>query len=307
MAIYRQIYSSFWSDLKIEEDFTPEDKLFYLFLLTNPHTNASGCYQIGKKQMSKSTGYSEETVANLIYRMDKVHQVIKYCADTKEILLLNWHKHNWTKSSDFLRRVEKELSDIKHEPFRNYVIKNLEATGYEVTASFDDEEDPLVDPLVDGLVSAEVDGGETTVSVSVDNNNINNNYINNINTNNSTTEESDTKKKITKKKVYIEDFEKFWGAYPRKEGKGYAFECFKKARKESNVDVETMIEAVNLYKQTEQWQEQNGKYIPQPSTWLNQKRWEDSPQVKNNNGNESDADNKWARAAKAVRERSGLL
>ena len=69
-----------------------------------------------------------------------------------------------------------------------------------------------------------------------------------------------------------------------------------------------MIEAINLYKQTEQWQEQNGKYIPQPSTWLNQKRWEDSPKVKGDKGNsENGGTSKWDRAAERVRERSGLL
>ena len=39
MATYRQIYISFWSDTKVCDDFTPEDKYFYIYLLTNPHTN----------------------------------------------------------------------------------------------------------------------------------------------------------------------------------------------------------------------------------------------------------------------------
>ena len=28
-------------------------------------------------------------------------------------------------------------------------------------------------------------------------------------------------------------------------------------------------------KELDDWKKQNGKYIPYPSTWLNQKRWED--------------------------------
>ena len=52
MALYRTIQISFWTDTKIVDDFTPEDKYFYLYLFTNPHTNLSGCYEISKNQMS---------------------------------------------------------------------------------------------------------------------------------------------------------------------------------------------------------------------------------------------------------------
>ena len=38
MAIYRNVQLSFWTDNKVEDDFTPEDKYFYLYLLTNPQT-----------------------------------------------------------------------------------------------------------------------------------------------------------------------------------------------------------------------------------------------------------------------------
>ena len=62
----------------MDEDFTPEDKYFYLYLLTNPHTNICGCYEIGFKQMAKDTGYNEETVRRLINRLETVHDVIRY-------------------------------------------------------------------------------------------------------------------------------------------------------------------------------------------------------------------------------------
>ena len=62
MAIYRSIRMTFWTDTKIAEDFTPEDRYFYLYLMTNPHTNLPGCYEISIKQMSKDLGYEVETV-----------------------------------------------------------------------------------------------------------------------------------------------------------------------------------------------------------------------------------------------------
>src|SRR5699024_1005687 len=36
---------------------------------------------------------------------------------TKEIILLNWAKHNWNNSPKIVSRVEKELEDVKHIPF----------------------------------------------------------------------------------------------------------------------------------------------------------------------------------------------
>ena len=46
MAIYRNVSMSFWTDSKVADDFTAEDRYFYLYLFTNPHTNLCGCYEI---------------------------------------------------------------------------------------------------------------------------------------------------------------------------------------------------------------------------------------------------------------------
>ena len=66
MAVFRTISNSFWTDSKVDDTFTPEDKDFYLYLLTNPHTNICGCYEISNKQMSRETGYNEDTIKRLI-------------------------------------------------------------------------------------------------------------------------------------------------------------------------------------------------------------------------------------------------
>ena len=45
MAIFRNVNMSFWTDTKIADDFTPEDKYFMLYALTNQYTNIIGCYE----------------------------------------------------------------------------------------------------------------------------------------------------------------------------------------------------------------------------------------------------------------------
>ena len=37
MAIFRKINTNFWTDEKVIDDFTPEDKFFMLYLMTNPY------------------------------------------------------------------------------------------------------------------------------------------------------------------------------------------------------------------------------------------------------------------------------
>lgn len=66
-------------------------------------------------------------------------------------------------------------------------------------------------------------------------------------------------------------FDRFWAEYPKKVGKGQAQKAFSKI----SVPVETLIEAVQRQKNSVQWQKDGGQYIPNPATWLNQKRWED--------------------------------
>lgn len=125
MAIYRNLHISFWTDSKVEDDFTPEDKYFYAYLLTNPQTNICGCYEVSFNQMSHHTGYTKDTISRLISRFENVHGVIRYCAETKEVLILNWHKYNWSKSEKTLTGVENVAKHIKSDDFRRYVMDTV--------------------------------------------------------------------------------------------------------------------------------------------------------------------------------------
>ena len=130
MAIYRQVYMTFWTDPKVVSDFTPEDRYFYLYLITNNHTNICGCYEVGIKQMAWETGYNEDTVSRLLSRMADVHNVIRYSKETREVLLLNWHKYNWSKSPKLTKAVQGEVEEIKDRGFKEYVLSLL--NGYPI-------------------------------------------------------------------------------------------------------------------------------------------------------------------------------
>jgi len=77
--------------------------------------------------------------------------------------------------------------------------------------------------------------------------------------------------------TYSSDFLTFWDAYPNRKGKGAAYKSFQSAKKNGNLA--DMLEAIKRQSKSEQWKKNNGQYIPHPSTWLNQKRWEDDVDV----------------------------
>ncbi|KKN66924.1 hypothetical protein LCGC14_0466990 [marine sediment metagenome] len=70
-------------------------------------------------------------------------------------------------------------------------------------------------------------------------------------------------------------FSTFWDLYPRKVGKPAALKAYRGMR--SGMRLALVLAGLKRWMQTEQWQKEDGKFIPYPATFLNQRRWEDEP------------------------------
>lgn len=71
----------------------------------------------------------------------------------------------------------------------------------------------------------------------------------------------------------IKDFDRFWEAYPKKEGKGQAEKAWSKASKSKDFPkIDFILSAIDRYKQTDKVQK---GFIKNPSTWINGKCWLD--------------------------------
>lgn len=79
-------------------------------------------------------------------------------------------------------------------------------------------------------------------------------------------------------------FEAFWKAYPKKVGKKDARKAFRRV----DAPLESLLSAIERQKCADQWKRDGGRFIPNPSTWLNQGRWEDELTVAGDGG-EDDA------------------
>ena len=110
---FRLVYTEFWQDPKVMEEMTPEDKYFYLYLLTNPCTNMIGVYRIVKKQMAFDLGYSIESINSLMDRFINYHKLIKYNENTKELCIVHYGKYNLNRGGKpMLDCIKKDLSKI---------------------------------------------------------------------------------------------------------------------------------------------------------------------------------------------------
>lgn len=88
-----------------------------------------------------------------------------------------------------------------------------------------------------------------------------------------------SKVKLSKDKIISNDyFDIFWNEYPKKVGKYKTKQSFNKLKPNNNL-LKVILESIKKFKQTKEWQSDNGQFIPYPATWLNQKRWEDEIEI----------------------------
>lgn len=96
-----------------------------------------------------------------------------------------------------------------------------------------------------------------------------------LNTNKLNTKELNTN---NKKETYKEKFETFYKAYPRKVGKANVEKWFNKNKPNEEL-FNLMMKKLEIFKKSPDWFKDNGQFIPYPTTWLNQKRWEDELEI----------------------------
>lgn len=127
MAKFRQIQTDFWSNPYVQEEMTPEDKFFYLYLMTNEKSTQIGIYKITKKQIAFDMGYSIESVGNLLKRFMEQHKLIKYDSETREIILLEWSKTSLNKGGKpFEDLILSELKEVKQKEFIEIIYHQCE-------------------------------------------------------------------------------------------------------------------------------------------------------------------------------------
>lgn len=73
------------------------------------------------------------------------------------------------------------------------------------------------------------------------------------------------------------NFDYFWSLYPNKVGKPKAKQSYLKAVRSHSFEI--ILAGLKRHLTCNQWTKDNGQFIPHPTTWLNQERFNDTPMV----------------------------
>ena len=124
--IKRVVSTSLWEDEKVVNLFSPEDKYFLLYLLTNPHTTQLGIYRLVPKQAAFELGYSEDTVRVLLDRFQNKYDMICFSEETSEVAIKNFLSHSIVKGGKpVMDCLLKEESQVKDKSLLLYIYNSI--------------------------------------------------------------------------------------------------------------------------------------------------------------------------------------
>lgn len=252
MEVFTKVERGYWQDEFILE-LTPEQKFFYLYLMTNNKVNTLGAYVFPLTMSTVELGYNKETVLKLLDHFAQVGKII-WDETTKEVFLLNWPKRNWNKKTATLRALKKDIGALKSPVLRETVAL-----------------------LFNDFYSEKAQEQSGTIG--------NNEEQKGTNGNNEDIldgRKENREKRIENREKEKEDagtvfdaaaaFEIFYQAYPNKKNVKTARTRWEKMKVTPELFA-AIMEGLERAKNSQEWGKDGGAYIPHPATWLNGEGW----------------------------------
>lgn len=241
MANYRYIKAAVWDDEWVANLSDAAFRLF-MYCITNESTRLSGFYQKPLRQIAAAIGKEEKQVAALFGNIaGKVEYIDGW------VCIKNYPRHqNATNSPKAQALIEKDMAEVPDRIFS------------EAQQRFNNQTLTLTETLTSPIHRVSIpygtaknkgkSGGDSTGD--------------NVGTSSS---------------PYSEAFESAWSAYPRKTAKGDAWKAWEKLKPNDQL-LAIIITKISAYKTTDQWKKDRGQFIPHFSTFLNQRRFDDTPE-----------------------------
>ena len=129
------------------QELTPEQRYFYLFLLTNDKTKQCGIYEITKRQICYDTGYNIDTVSKLLQYFISSDK-IRYNPETNELAIKNWRKYNESSSPKVQSCINQELSTIKDKTLIEYLY-SIDTQSQKNKNKIQEKEEDKIDSVFD--------------------------------------------------------------------------------------------------------------------------------------------------------------
>lgn len=251
MARIRTIKPEFWASEQVMECSTSARLLFVgMWNFCDDGGNHPASFKTLKAEVFPGDDITADAVQSMVGELIENGLVVEYEAAGKQYL----HVTGW-----FHQKIDKPT--IKHPAYKEPEIRqSISDVSTDVQSPFDDHSTTTRRPLDD---SSPPEGkgreGSKPSSSSAD----------------LFTAKTESASPVGSAGCAAKGFAEFWAAYPKKVGKGDAERKWK-TQKPPLADVLT---AVKRQSGSEQWRKEGGQFIPNPATWLHQRRWEDEPSV----------------------------
>ena len=113
------IDSDIWCDT---EDLSDDEKIIYLYLLTNDQRNIAGYYKLNIRHMAFDLGITEARLMKTLVREQKYWI---YDKETSQVLIPKFTKYNIVKSKQQIAAMNAELSKLKPCPLHRIFLESF--------------------------------------------------------------------------------------------------------------------------------------------------------------------------------------
>lgn len=217
---FRPVQTGFWTDNQVVEEFSPEDRYFYLYLTTNPHMTQIGIYHFAPKVAAFEMGYSKEAIIVLLDRFEKKYGLIKYSSETNEVAIKDYLIDGVISGGDVLEKLMlRELQKVECTDLIYYIYNNIHNKQIKNLTVL-----KIIKYIKNTYVNVNAESG-------ID----------------SDTDSGIDSKKSQDKASFDDFFDQCWQSYPRKKGKGQVKDATKK-RLAKEVGLEQMLRCIERYK-----------------------------------------------------------
>jgi hypothetical protein len=94
------------------ERLTPEQKLFYVYLITNPKVSQLGIYEFSERHASFELGFTTDVIIVMLRKFESMGKIV-WNQETREVCLVNFWRYNGSTSPKVLAHCKKVFSTIK--------------------------------------------------------------------------------------------------------------------------------------------------------------------------------------------------
>ena len=99
---YQKIEETFWTDPKVQQ-LSPQEKLLFIYLITNSHVHYSGLYYIPKVVISEETGLPINPIDKALGSLTD-GMFIRYDNSKKVIWVINMARYNRLTGNCYVQR-----------------------------------------------------------------------------------------------------------------------------------------------------------------------------------------------------------